>query len=473
MQIPDFSNAKILIIGDVMLDRYWTGPTSRISPEAPVPIVRVDDSEDRPGGAANVAINAATLGAQVVLMGMTGEDEAAQILTDRLAAMNVRCEFSKVATQDTITKLRIVSRNQQLLRLDFEKSFAKDDKSELIAKFEQEVQKSDLVVLSDYSKGCLSDPQSLISLARKYNKPVVVDPKGSDFGKYHGASLITPNMSEFEGEMGECESEDELFNKAQELKSKCNLEAVLVTRSEKGMSLFQEEAYHLPAHAKEVYDVTGAGDTVISTLACCIAVGLPLERACQFANHAASVVVGKLGTSTVSTTELAIAVNAQVHQGGGVMNAEQLRLAVQQAQHKGERVVMTNGCFDILHSGHVAYLTEAATLGDRLIVAVNTDDSVRKLKGEGRPINNLQRRMAVLAGLSAVDWVVPFSEDTPQSLIANILPDVLVKGGDYQIHEIAGGKEVIANGGEVRVLLFEEGVSTTGIISQIVNADAK
>ncbi len=473
MQIPDFSKANILIIGDVMLDRYWTGPTARISPEAPVPIVRVDDIEDRPGGAANVAINAATLGANVVLMGMTGQDEAAQILTDRLAAMNVSCEFSKVAHQDTITKLRIMSRNQQLLRLDFEKSFAKDDKSELLAKFEERVQHTDLVVLSDYSKGCLSDPQSLISLARKYNKPIIVDPKGSDFGKYKGATLITPNMSEFEGEMGVCESEDELFEHAQALKQKCDLQAVLVTRSEKGMSLFQEQAYHLPAHAKEVYDVTGAGDTVISTLACCIAVGLPLERACQFANHAASVVVGKLGTSTVSTTELAIAVSAQVHQGGGVMNAQQLRLAVQQAQLKGERVVMTNGCFDILHSGHVAYLTEAATLGDRLIVAVNTDESVRKLKGEGRPINNLQRRMAVLAGLSAVDWVVPFSEDTPQSLIADILPNVLVKGGDYQIHEIAGGKEVIANGGEVRVLLFEEGVSTTGIISQIVNADAK
>ncbi|MGJ8674723.1 MAG: bifunctional D-glycero-beta-D-manno-heptose-7-phosphate kinase/D-glycero-beta-D-manno-heptose 1-phosphate adenylyltransferase HldE [Pseudoalteromonas sp.] len=473
MQIPDFSKANILIIGDVMLDRYWTGPTARISPEAPVPIVRVDDVEDRPGGAANVAINAATLGANVVLMGMTGQDEAAQILIDRLAAMNVTCEFSKVAHQDTITKLRIMSRNQQLLRLDFEKSFAKDDKSELLAKFEERVQHTDLVVLSDYSKGCLSDPQSIISLARKYNKPIIVDPKGSDFAKYKGATLITPNMSEFEGEMGICESEDELFEHAQALKQKCELNAVLVTRSEKGMSLFQEQAYHLPAHAKEVYDVTGAGDTVISTLACCIAVGLPLERACQFANHAASVVVGKLGTSTVSTTELAIAVSAQVHQGGGVMNAQQLRLVVQQAQLKGERVVMTNGCFDILHSGHVAYLTEAATLGDRLIVAVNTDDSVRTLKGEGRPINNLQRRMAVLAGLSAVDWVVPFSEDTPQSLIADILPDVLVKGGDYQIHEIAGGKEVIANGGEVRVLLFEEGVSTTGIISQIVNADAK
>jgi D-beta-D-heptose 7-phosphate kinase/D-beta-D-heptose 1-phosphate adenosyltransferase len=473
MQIPDFSKAKILIIGDVMLDRYWTGPTARISPEAPVPIVRVDDMEDRPGGAANVAINAATLGAQVVLIGMTGQDEAAQILTGRLAAMNVTCEFSKVATQDTTTKLRIMSRNQQLLRLDFEKSFAKDDKAELLAKFEEQVQHTDLVVLSDYNKGCLSDPQSLILLARKYNKAVIVDPKGSDFARYKGASLLTPNMSEFEGEMGVCESEDELFTQAQALKQKCDLDAVLVTRSEKGMSLFQEQVYHLPAHSKEVYDVTGAGDTVISTLACCIAVGLPLATACQFANHAASVVVGKLGTSTVSTTELAIAVNAQVHQGGGVMNAQQLRLAVQQVQRQGERVVMTNGCFDILHSGHVAYLTEAATLGERLIVAVNSDHSVRKLKGEGRPINNLQRRMAVLAGLSAVDWVVPFSEDTPQALITDILPDVLVKGGDYQIHEIAGGSDVIANGGEVRVLLFEEGVSTTGIISQIVNADAK
>jgi D-beta-D-heptose 7-phosphate kinase/D-beta-D-heptose 1-phosphate adenosyltransferase len=473
MQIPDFSKAKILIIGDVMLDRYWTGPTARISPEAPVPVVRVVDMEDRPGGAANVAINAATLGAQVVLIGMTGQDEAAQILNDRLAAMNVICEFSKVATQETITKLRIMSRNQQLLRLDFEKSFAKEDKSELLAMFEAQVQRTDLVVLSDYNKGCLSDPQSLILLARKYNKPVIVDPKGINFTRYKGATLLTPNMSEFENEMGVYESEDELFKHAQALKHKCDLGAVLVTRSEKGMSLYQDQVYHLPAHAKEVFDVTGAGDTVISTLACCIAVGLPLEEACQFANHAASVVVGKLGTSTVSTTELAIAVNAQVHQGGGVMNAQQLRLAVQQAQRKGERVVMTNGCFDILHSGHVAYLTEAATLGDRLIVAVNTDDSVRKLKGEGRPINNIQRRMAVLAGLSAVDWVVPFSDDTPQSLIADVLPDVLVKGGDYQIHQIAGGNEVIANGGEVRVLLFEEGVSTTGIISQIVNADAK
>jgi D-beta-D-heptose 7-phosphate kinase/D-beta-D-heptose 1-phosphate adenosyltransferase len=185
------------------------------------------------------------------------------------------------------------------------------------------------------------------------------------------------------------------------------------------------------------------------------------------------VVVGKLGTSTVSTTELALAVNVKAHDDGGEMNAEQLKLMVQRAQAKGERVVMTNGCFDILHSGHVAYLTEAAALGDRLIVAVNTDDSVRKLKGEGRPINNVSRRMAVLAGLGAVDWVVPFSEETPHQLIANILPDVLVKGGDYKVHEIAGGQEVIENGGEVKVLIFEDGVSTTGIISQIVNADAK
>jgi D-beta-D-heptose 7-phosphate kinase/D-beta-D-heptose 1-phosphate adenosyltransferase len=500
MQIPDFSQAKLLIVGDVMLDRYWSGSTARISPEAPVPVVKVGDTEDRPGGAANVAINAATLGAQVTLIGMTGQDEAAQILSDRLGAMQVKCEFAKVQGQDTITKLRVMSRNQQLLRLDFEKSFSNDDKSELLAKFEAQVQQADLVVLSDYDKGCLSDPQALISIAKKYAKPVIVDPKGKQFDKYAGATLITPNMAEFEAEMGEVNSEDELLTKATLLHKKCGLDALLVTRSEKGMSLYSSlssdlgfpaqpssqlsshaensngehlSAYHLPAHAKEVYDVTGAGDTVISTLACAIACGVELSQACQLANHAASVVVGKLGTSTVSTTELVLAVNVKAHDDGGEMNAEQLKLMVQRAQAKGERVVMTNGCFDILHSGHVAYLTEAAALGDRLIVAVNTDDSVRKLKGEGRPINNVSRRMAVLAGLGAVDWVVPFSEETPQQLIANILPDVLVKGGDYKVHEIAGGQEVIENGGEVKVLIFEDGVSTTGIISQIVNADAK
>lgn len=475
MQLPDFSKAKILIIGDLMLDRYWSGATGRISPEAPVPVVNVNNTEDRPGGAANVAINAATLGAQVSLLGLVGEDEAGIILANRLKALDINCQFETVAGFDTITKLRVMSRNQQLLRLDFEKSFASVDKNALLARFNQLIDDVDLVVLSDYAKGCLSEPQSLINAAAAKNKPVIVDPKGSDFGKYSGATLITPNMSEFEQVVGQCETEADLALKANTCLEDLSLDALLVTRSENGMSLFakgysESEAgtMHLPAQAKEVYDVTGAGDTVVSTLACALAVNSSLQFACQLANHAASVVVGKLGTSTVSNTELALSINAHTHIDGGVMNLERLLAEVKKSQQSGETVVMTNGCFDILHSGHVSYLSEAAKLGQRLIVAVNSDDSVRRLKGEGRPINNVSRRMAVLAGLSAVDWVIEFSDDTPQSLIATVLPNILVKGGDYKVDEIAGGKEVIENGGEVRVLNFEEGVSTTGIIEQIV-----
>jgi D-beta-D-heptose 7-phosphate kinase/D-beta-D-heptose 1-phosphate adenosyltransferase len=475
MQLPDFSNSKILIIGDLMLDRYWSGATGRISPEAPVPVVNVRDAEDRPGGAANVAINAASLGAKVSLLGLVGDDEAATTLANKLNVLDIDCQFEVVAGFDTITKLRIMSRNQQLLRLDFEKSFEAVDKAALITRFQKIIDSVDLVVLSDYAKGCLSDPQSLIKIATAKNKPVIVDPKGDDFAKYSGATLITPNMSEFEQVAGKCETEAQLAIQANYFLQDLALDALLVTRSENGMSLFSKneakqsaDTLHLPAQAKEVYDVTGAGDTVVSTLACALAVGAPLQFACQLANHAASVVVGKLGTSTVSNTELALSINAQAHIDGGVMNLERLLAEVKKSQQSGETVVMTNGCFDILHSGHVSYLTEAAKLGQRLIVAVNSDESVRRLKGEGRPINNASRRMAVLAGLSAVDWVIEFGDDTPQALIAEVLPDILVKGGDYQVHEIAGGKEVIENGGEVRVLHFEEGVSTTGIIKQIV-----
>ena len=336
--------------------------------------------------------------------------------------------------------------------------------------FDKALDNADVVILSDYAKGCLSNPQALIEKARSKNKRVVVDPKGSDFGKYAGATLVTPNMDELRGIVGEIDSEQVLVEKALSLKASLNLSALLVTRSEDGMTLFDGDntEFHLPAKAKEVYDVTGAGDTVVSTLAVAIACNLPLQAACVLANLAASVVVGKLGTSTVTNTELALALGEQsVHLDGGVMTEDQLEIALQAAKARGERIVMTNGCFDILHSGHVAYLEEAAQLGDRLIVAVNTDASVTKLKGPGRPVNNVSRRMAVLAGLSAVDWVVPFEEDTPQRVIARLLPDVLVKGGDYKIEEIAGGTEVQANGGEVKVLTFEDGVSTTGIIERI------
>ncbi|RDV29177.1 bifunctional D-glycero-beta-D-manno-heptose-7-phosphate kinase/D-glycero-beta-D-manno-heptose 1-phosphate adenylyltransferase HldE [Alteromonas aestuariivivens] len=476
MILPDFSQAKILIVGDLMLDRYWSGGTGRISPEAPVPVVNIRESEDRPGGAANVAINVATLGASVRLMGLCGRDENAEILKSRLASFDIDCDFFAIEGQDTITKLRVMSRNQQLLRLDFEKSFADDDKSALYSAFETAVQEADLVVLSDYNKGCLSDPQVLIQLARQHGKPILVDPKGSSFDKYRQATLITPNMAELAGVMGEAGDEQTLIAQAEACRDALELPALLLTRSEQGMTLFEsgKEAFHLPAKAKEVYDVTGAGDTVVSTLAVCMATGVALSDACVLANLAASVVVGKLGTSTVSTTELAVALGHQsTHLDGGVMTEEQLALALEQAHKRGEKVVMTNGCFDILHAGHVSYLDAAGALGDRLIVAVNTDESVSRLKGPGRPVNSVQRRMAVLAGLSSVDWVVPFSEDTPQRLIARLLPDVLVKGGDYRVEDIAGGREVLANGGEVKVLHFEEGVSTTGIIERIVQNQHK
>jgi D-beta-D-heptose 7-phosphate kinase/D-beta-D-heptose 1-phosphate adenosyltransferase len=471
MTLPDFSQARILLVGDVMLDRYWTGSAARISPEAPVPVVSINDIEDRAGGAANVAINLATLGAKVSLLGLVGDDDNANILLQRLESNGVDCELLPCPGFDTITKLRVMSRNQQLLRMDFEKSFTKVDKQPLLSVFSELLATHDLVILSDYAKGCLSDPQAFIHAARANGLPVIVDPKGTDFSKYQDATLLTPNMSEMEAVVGTCESEAELVHKANQLCKELSLQGLLITRSEHGMTLFQpgHNEFHLPAKAKEVYDVTGAGDTVIATLSGAYAAGATLPDACVLANIAASIVVGKLGTSMVTTTELAVATGQVHHLDGGVMSEQQLKLAVKHAQARGERVVMTNGCFDILHAGHVSYLDAAAKLGDRLIVAVNTDASVKALKGPGRPVNNVSRRMAVLAGLSAVDWVVAFAEDTPQRLISEILPDILVKGGDYRVDEIAGGKEVLAAGGEVKVMHFEEGVSTTGIINAIVN----
>jgi len=469
VDIPAFSKANVLVVGDIMLDRYWQGPTQRISPEAPVPVVKINHNEDRPGGAANVALNIASIGGNVTLAGITGDDEASTILQTHLKAMNIECRFDKQLSIPTITKLRVLSRNQQLIRLDFEETLADVNKDTLQLAVQELIAKHDLLLLSDYDKGTLSDVQSLISIAKKQNIPVLVDPKGHDFNRYKGATLITPNMSEFEAVVGVCRTENELVAKGQQLLNDLDLDAMLVTRSEQGMTLLRRgfEEFHLPTQAKEVYDVTGAGDTVIATLALAIAARAEFTQASALANIAAGIVVGKLGTSTLSEAELLAEINTGQESGFGVLTEEQLKIAVKLAQARGENIVMTNGCFDILHAGHVSYLTHAATLGARLIVAVNSDESVTRLKGPGRPVNPVDRRMAVLAGLGAVDWVVSFSEDTPQRLIANILPDTLVKGGDYKVGDIAGGKEVIAAGGEVKVLNFEEGISTSEIINTI------
>ncbi len=467
--LPDYSKAGVLIVGDVMLDRYWYGPTGRISPEAPVPVVKVEQSEERPGGAANVAMNIASLGGHAHIIGLTGQDEPANVLANKLTSLNVHCDFVALPDYPTITKLRVLSRGQQLIRLDFEDKFENTDAQLILSRMESALPKVRAVILSDYAKGALEHVQQFIQKAKEAGVPVFIDPKGSDFERYRGASLLTPNMSEFEAVVGKVKSEQELVEKGFALIEKFDLGALLVTRSEHGMTLLRrgQEPFHLPTQAKEVYDVTGAGDTVISVLAASVAAGKALDEACALANAAAGVVVGKLGTSTVSTIELAEAVHGSKDTDYGVISEDALIEAVKKAQARGEKVVMTNGCFDILHAGHVSYLNHAAELGDRLIVAVNTDESVKRLKGPGRPVNSTDRRMAVLAGLGAVDWVVPFSEDTPQRLIAAVLPNLLVKGGDYKPEEIAGGKEVIAAGGEVKVLNFEEGCSTTEIIEAI------
>jgi D-beta-D-heptose 7-phosphate kinase/D-beta-D-heptose 1-phosphate adenosyltransferase len=469
VEIPAFEQASVLVVGDIMLDRYWYGPTQRISPEAPVPVVKINQDEHRPGGAANVALNIASIGGLVTLIGITGKDEAAQHLQKKLSALNIHCEFDQQANIPTITKLRVMSRNQQLIRLDFEESLSDVDKTLLEEKVATQLVNHDLLLLSDYSKGTLSEVQNLIAIAKKQGKAVLVDPKGTDFERYRGATLLTPNLSEFEAVVGECKTENDIVSKGQALLVQLDLDAMLVTRSEQGMTLLRRDhdEFHLPTRAREVYDVTGAGDTVIATLALAIAAKAEYTQASALANIAAGIVVGKLGTSTVSEAELLAEISAGQESGFGVVTEEQLKIAVKLAKTRGENIVMTNGCFDILHAGHVSYLTHAGTLGERLIVAVNDDASVKRLKGSGRPVNPTDRRMAVLAGLGAVDWVVSFSEDTPQRIISNILPDILVKGGDYKVEDIAGGKEVMANGGDVKVLNFEEGISTTDIINSI------
>ena len=466
---PKFNHAKVLVLGDVMLDRYWFGGTNRISPEATVPVVKVQEIEERAGGAANVAMNIAALNVPVALHGIIGQDDAGRALDTLLNNHHIQNHCVAVSTHPTITKLRILSRHQQLLRLDFEEGFHNVDSTDLLAKLSQEITAYGALILSDYGKGTLESVQQMIQIARQANVPVLIDPKGTDFERYRGATLLTPNMSEFEAVVGHCQSEDEIVEKGLKMIADFDLSALLVTRSEKGMTLIRpnQTPFHLPTQAKEVYDVTGAGDTVISVLATAIADGRPYEEACYLANAAAGVVVGKLGTSTITPTELENAIHHREETGFGVMDETTLKAIIVEAKARGEKIVMTNGCFDILHPGHVSYLENARKLGDRLIVAVNTDESVKRLKGESRPINDLNARMAVLAGLASVDWVVPFAEDTPQRLIGEILPDLLVKGGDYKPEEIAGSEEVWANGGEVKVLNFENGCSTTNVIKKI------
>lgn len=469
IEIPDFDDINVLVVGDVMLDRYWFGDARRVSPEAPVPVVHVTDTDNRPGGAANVAMNLVHLGVNTRLIGATGGDEAGRILAGRLRASKVDSDLYVDPDAATVSKLRVVSRNQQLIRLDFENPAPLASADAIEEKTLAALPWARLVVLSDYAKGGLAGVDRLIGACRDRALPVCVDPKGADFGRYAGATVLTPNENEFARVVAGFESETELETKAARLRRELQVDALVITRGERGISIIESggRAQHLPARVREVFDVTGAGDTVIATLAAGLAAGMTVETAAELANIAAGLVVRKLGVAGVTRGELRLALHRSGSGELAGLERSELAAFVRESQQRGERVVMTNGCFDILHAGHIAFLQEARALGDRLLVAVNDDDSVRRLKGDGRPVMPLRDRIALLSGLAAVDWVVQFPEDTPEALIGEISPDVLVKGGDYRVEDIVGADHVRRTGGEVRVLSFLEGHSTSRIIESI------
>ncbi len=468
MNLPRFDSSSILTIGDAMLDRYWHGATERISAEAPIPVVDVNRVEERLGGAANVALNIAALGGKAGLLGAVGEDESARILRSKLSSAGIEDVLVTQPGYQTITKLRIISRKQQLVRADFE-DLVDFPATDFLAAYDKVLADYEVVILSDYDKGVLAEPEAFIARARAANKTVLVDPKFKDFSAYQGATLIKPNQHEFERAVGSWSSEREMVEKCQTMMSNLGFEAMLVTRGADGMTLVRkgQQEMHLPAHSREVFDVSGAGDTVIAVLSAALGSGQTMQDAVNLANLAAGIVVARMGTASVSGPELRIAVSNELGLRKGVMSRDQLAVAVAEAKAQGETIVFTNGCFDILHAGHVDYLQEAKQQGDKLIVAINDDAGVHRLKGEGRPINSLDRRQTMLAGLSAVDWVTDFAEDTPESLLTRLEPDVLVKGGDYSIDEVVGADIVKAYGGKVKVLKLVDGLSTTVIAEKI------
>ena len=470
INLPNFSQIKIIVVGDVMLDRYWSGATERISPEAPVPVVHVQEEKYQAGGAANVALNLAALGVQVELIGLVGDDKNGRLLEMTLAAAQVQCHFVKIVNHPTITKLRVLGGHQQLLRLDFEKKFQPSAEAQLIAKLKDRVCDAQAIILSDYAKGTLSCAPALIALSRANNIPVIVDPKTLSFKPYAGASVLTPNLKEMYQVVGECVNDTVLIAKARSELINNDLEALLITRSERGMLLVPRkgDVVDIPTKAQSVFDVTGAGDTVVAVLAAAMGANVALEESARLANIAAGISVSKLGAATVSLSELHRGLRKTAGAETGIVTLEELKLLLEDCRARHQKIVFTNGCFDMLHSGHIQYLEEAKQLGAKLVIAVNDDDSVRRLKGETRPINSLTERMSILSGLRCVDWVIPFAEDTPLNLIKALKPDVLVKGGDYQISEIAGSDWMLAHGGAVKILNFKPGFSTSRVIKKIL-----
>ena len=470
MNLDLLKDGNVLVIGDVVLDKYIHGNVSRVSPEAPVPVLKPQSEEVRLGGAANVASNVSSLGSKVFLQGVVGKDGNAKEL--KALAKDKKIKSSFVASlSPTISKLRLLASKQQLIRIDSEEEFSDQDWKSTKINFNKNISstKATALIISDYGKGTLKDIPYLIKEAKKKGVFVLVDPKGQDFSKYKGASIITPNYSEFVTAVGKVSSDSDLTKKAKKLLSDLKLQALLITRGSEGMTLIQKNKSGIkrddfPTEAQDVFDVSGAGDTVIASLASAISSGFDLANSVKLANIAAGIVVGKSGTATPTLSELKNSFYSQDN-----LSKAEVKKLCQQSQKDSMKVVFTNGCFDVLHAGHVTYLQAAKKLGDKLVVGLNSDSSVKKLKGKERPINSLEERMTILKALGCVDWVVPFTEETPLNLIKYLKPNVLVKGADYKTEDIVGSNFVLKNKGEVKTIPLVEGLSTTKKIQKIKN----
>lgn len=470
-----FAGKTVLVLGDVMLDRFIYGAVDRISPEAPVPVIAVEKETAMLGGAGNVARNVAALGAKAVLIGLIGQDDAGAALQAMIEAeAGLEAELVRDPGRRTTEKVRYISGSHQMLRVDREDR-GPGDGAALLTAFEARLALADVVVLSDYAKGVLTPEviRGAIDAAKAAGKPVIVDPKSRDFARYDGATLIKPNRKEAAEATGIVDNSDAASEDAGAaiLAMAPGLEAALITRGGAGMTLAvrDQAPIHLPATAIEVFDVSGAGDTVAATLALSVAAGASLAQSAQLANLAGGLVVAKLGTDVVTAAELtACATSVQGEPGEiKIADREQARRIVEGWRARGLKVGFTNGCFDLLHPGHVSLLSQAKAACDRLIVGLNTDASVSKLKGPTRPVQKEQGRATVLASLSSVDLVVLFDEDTPLELIKAFRPDVLVKGADYTIETVVGSDLVLGYGGKVVLAELKQGQSTTNLIARM------
>lgn len=464
-----------LVIGDVMLDRYLLGEVNRISPEAPVPVVLIKSEQQRVGGAANVAANLALLGIQTKMVGQLGQDNEGKALLTAMQAHGIATDaMLTTAIRPTIAKTRILGGHQQMLRLDQEntQALSAEEAAALLLKIDTALaQAPALVILSDYAKGLLTESvcQQVIQRCRAQGIPVLVDPKGRDYSKYRGATALTPNKKETAEACDTSQQDPALIDKATSLKHALQLDFLAVTRGEEGITLIDDSTHHLSATAKQVFDVSGAGDTVIATLAAGLMHGLSALDSLSLANIAAGVVVGKVGTVPITKAELLDALmmaqgNEQAHK---ICTLNELILRVQSWKQQGFKIVFTNGCFDLLHAGHVTYLEAAKKRGDKLVLGLNTDRSVSALKGPTRPVVNENDRARVLAALEAVDAVILFDEDTPLNLINAVQPNVIAKGSDYTADQVVGGKEVVSWGGEIALIDLVAGRSTTNLIKKM------